>query len=695
MPAARAPFGCAGCRIAELARFHRPGAKLRHVVDADIAFHPFLDEGDDIRGRDPRRAEACRDVRRTQVGRLDRLKGTNIAPVDRIKFRCCLRGRQLGADRSGEIGIGSLPGTISRILKHRVTEVIDDCGDFAMEELGDMIEIDMAALVEYDRQRISRIGDDRRHRRSDHTGGEDRTRLRRVGLQIIVLDRCNQPAIGIIAEGQQVRLTMGLLHLAGLWILLDRDGCVVDRTEVADECRPGEAEPHLQVAPRPVRLLGLQYLTDGIADRDQFRDDPNMLFRDPVTGAALPDGHRYRRAVEHLHQPLRPVNEEAAFADRAILRPEVDDLGELIFQIDINRGRLAVIDVGRKKFDGGVEDGVEIGSVAGDAGVRLAKRPRGEGMGAEHEVGMACKPAVHADRTLIVDSRPHLINIKPDLIAFRFSCLALAEEEDVNDDIGAGVAPKAAFWQADRRDQVGGFGDMLACGRSGLVQRAMRGDEGGQCARLQQVDRARNEIIVEPQAKRPVGPVGADGAIGKGRIADGEIVDRRQIRAGEVAFNDARPRLKKAHDARRDRIELDPGDIGGVAVLWWDEGREEPCPDTGLKHPAPAPAETLDPSPDRPDDQFRREMGILGAAGKRGIISLRHGGFERRTERVPAITKIDLARPAEHAIGKLASSEASEADHLCLLLGGRRPLLLHYALRDQDCRHVDASTILP
>ncbi|MNI70635.1 hypothetical protein D3C73_1264590 [compost metagenome] len=125
---------------------------------------------------------------------------------------------------------------------------------------------------------------------------------------------------------------------------------------------------------------------------------------------------------------------------------------------------------------------------------------------------------------------------------------------------------KAALGQADRRDQVGGFGDMFARCRIGLVHRAMRGHEGGERARLQQVYRACDKVVVQAKTERSIGAVRADSAIGKGRVTDGEIVDRRQIGAGEVTIDDPGLRLQQANNAGRDRIEFDPGDIGGVAI---------------------------------------------------------------------------------------------------------------------------------
>lgn len=72
---------------------------------------------------------------------------------------------------------------------------------------------------------------------------------------------------------------------------------------------------------------------------------------------------------------------------------------------------------------------------------------------------MPTKPAIDPDGVFVVGGRPDLIDIEPQMISLRLSGLALAEEEDVDDDIRAGVTAKAAFGQPDCRDQVGGFRD--------------------------------------------------------------------------------------------------------------------------------------------------------------------------------------------------------------------------------------------
>ncbi len=133
--------------------------------------------------------------------------------------------------------------------------------------------------------------------RSDHPLGEDRTRLRRVGFEVIVLDRRDQPAVWIVEERLEVRPAMRFSHFAGLCVFGRRDDGAVDGSKGADEIRPGNAQPDLRVLPRSVELLALQNVADRVADRDQLLDDPDMPFRNAVGASALAhhNGERARR----------------------------------------------------------------------------------------------------------------------------------------------------------------------------------------------------------------------------------------------------------------------------------------------------------------------------------------------------------------------------------------------------------------
>ena len=66
-----------------------------------------------------------------------------------------------------------------------------------------------------------------------------------------------------------------------------------------------------------------------------------------------------------------------------------------------------------------------------------------------------------------------------------------------------------------------GSGHGKTAGRGSKGQLSRSG--GGKGAGFQQIDRARNKIIVQGQAKRSIGAVRANGSIGVRRIADREI----------------------------------------------------------------------------------------------------------------------------------------------------------------------------
>lgn len=65
-------------------------------------------------------------------------------------------------------------------------------------------------------------------------------------------------------------------------------------------------------------------------------------------------------------------------------------------------------------------------------------------MGAENEIGMAGEPAIDADGAFVIRRRANLVNVEP-VWSLRLTGLALAKEENVDDDIRAGVLAKAAL----------------------------------------------------------------------------------------------------------------------------------------------------------------------------------------------------------------------------------------------------------
>ena len=66
---------------------------------------------------------------------------------------------------------------------------------------------------------------------------------------------------------------------------------------------------------------------------------------------------------------------------------------------------------------------------------------------------------------------------------------ALAEEQQVDHDVGARARAHAAFGQAHRAHQIGHAGDVFACAGIGLVHGAGAGDERREAAGRSAIDR--------------------------------------------------------------------------------------------------------------------------------------------------------------------------------------------------------------
>ncbi|MCP2223595.1 UNVERIFIED_ORG: hypothetical protein J2R74_009028 [Bradyrhizobium japonicum] len=238
------------------------------MVDGDVGIHRLLDEGDDVGRGDPGRAEAGRDVGGAKIWRLHPLERRDVADVRRVERDGGTCGGELGAHGAREIGVRCQPRAAFRIAEDRITKFIDHSVDIAVQELSDVLRVDGAALVEHHGKGVDGRGDDWRRRRRDHTLGEDRPRFRGIALEVVVLDRGDEPAIGIVREWGKVRPTVRFPNLAGLFTLDRRHHGGVDGSKVPHEARPGDAEPDLRLFPGLVCLLGLEDLTHGVADRD-------------------------------------------------------------------------------------------------------------------------------------------------------------------------------------------------------------------------------------------------------------------------------------------------------------------------------------------------------------------------------------------------------------------------------------------
>jgi hypothetical protein len=277
-----APFRRACRHPAELTRLHRPRGELRHVVNLDLSIHRLFDEGDHVRGGNPWRTEPCCDVGGLEVRRLHALKRRDIALIGRIKRGRGFSNLQLFPDRTGEVGVSGLPRAIRGVAEDGAAKFGDHVLHIAVHQLGDVVDVDTAALIQHDGERVSRAGDHRHRRRRDDAIGEKGSRLRGVGFEVVILDRGDEPAIGVVKEGLDVRPAMRLAHLAALVVFRHGHGREIDRAKITDEVRPGDAQPDLRVLPRLVKLLRFQHFTHSIADRDQLADDPDVFLRNAV-----------------------------------------------------------------------------------------------------------------------------------------------------------------------------------------------------------------------------------------------------------------------------------------------------------------------------------------------------------------------------------------------------------------------------
>ena len=124
-----------------------------------------------------------------------------------------------------------------------------------------------------------------------------------------------------------------------------------------------------------------------------------------------------------------------------------------------------------------------------------------------------------------------------------------------------------------------------------------------------------------------------------------------------------------------DRIELDAGDKGRIPERLRHQGRKQPGPDARFDDAAAAPAEPFETLPDRADDELRREMSILRAAGERGVVGLVHARLQLFAKVVPPLAESRLARPGEDRIGEIGGAKTGEADESILLVPRRWPVL--------------------
>ena len=243
-----------------------------------------------------------------------------------------------------------------------------------MQQFGNVIDVNMTALVQHHSQRIGRRGDRRRRRRRDNPLGENRPRPRGIGFEVIIFNRSHQPAIGIIEKRLQVRPPMGFAHLAGGLVFTAGNRGEIDRAEFAHETGPGDAQLDLGRLPRTVLLLRLEYLPHRVPDRDQLADDACVFLRHAIGSPALPDGDGHGLPRDPLHQRGILANEVAAFPGGDI-GSTIGHAARRLGGVDRDDFGFSVIDCGRKSLYGLGQGHIEIDAGVRQAGIGFAKWP--------------------------------------------------------------------------------------------------------------------------------------------------------------------------------------------------------------------------------------------------------------------------------------------------------------------------------
>ena len=274
--------------------------------------------------------------------------------------------------------------------------------------------------------------------------------------------------------------------LSGLGVGRGRDDGVADRPEVPDEGGVADAQPDLSLGPRTIGHLCTQHVAHRVADRDQAADDAGRLRGDPLVFTALFDGDRDGGAVHDLHQPPGLADEVGALLDfgpfcRGTAANSVRNL--VFFGRFYRSGPRRRENPCRKLRESHVEQIYErriAGAWPAGIGRVGAVDAAPQSVLAEHHFGMCCEIFVDLDGVAVLSGDRDKVDPFRDA-----RCLAVGaalQDEDVDDDVGAGRSAHAPLGQPHRADEVGERGDVLAGSSARLVHRAGAGDEDREAA---------------------------------------------------------------------------------------------------------------------------------------------------------------------------------------------------------------------
>ena len=362
----------------------------------------------------------------------------------------------------------------------------------------DLLEVDAAVGLDADGERVVG-GVDAEHRRARDEGALREHRGRHRGLRRLVeaLKRHDERRERVAAQRvHDARRDARDARLSGGVGATGRAGAeAVDRPVAG---RVG-AVAVAQLCAQPVGLvgvldaggLGLQQRLGAVAQAEQ------RLQLDALAGRDL--GGRVLAAEHAREAPVR-LGGQVAVPQPGRGR-ERGPLGG-----DVAGGPLGHRQPGAVCAGGDVVQGAGEVLVDGRVGQRAdlqggrAVLAGGDGVGAEHVVGVLVEVGVDAQVAAVVQAqRPALLPGGRRGLAVG---LAAAQDQQVGDDLRAGGALVRAGRQAHGADEVGHRVDLAACGGVLRVQRVAAGQYGDDAARARQRERLDDAVVVQRYLRR-------------------------------------------------------------------------------------------------------------------------------------------------------------------------------------------------
>ena len=502
-----------------------------------------------------------------------------------------------------------------------------------------------------------------------------------MAVGVIVFDGGDQPAVGVVHHRRNVRPAGPFDHIAVLVRLAFADQQLVDRSVLADKRSVSVRQAVLGGFPGAVALLGAQHVPNGVTDWDKATDDGGMGGEHANGAATGLDRHRDGQTVHHLHQHPGSLGQQVgAFLDGCPVGGGADThdnalpgRGNRLRRFD-RHGDVCGGLVGAEQANGIGQGAGQVGGSVRQAGIGHAELAGPDGMASQHHRGIGGEVCVDRCGTYCAVHRDARL-AGPGRAGAGGAFGPAAEEQQVNDDIGAGGGAHSGGWQADRAEEVGHALDQHAGAVVVLLKHPPGHDEATDASRAQSAQGAGDEELVQGQAAHAVNLL-LDRPVAERWVADHQVL-RRDVRAvvGEAFQSDVGLGVQQPGDARGDGIVFNPGQDGAADHVIGHQGPEQAGAATSLKHGAATEPEAVRGLPHCPDDELRGVVGILRGALQAGPLVARGGGAKLCHDLFPS-GPAWLAAHGENAVGKVGGTEPGEAHQPVLFGRGGGPVLL-------------------